>query len=137
MKRIILAAALVLGALPATAATVETAEGNWSNLPKMKLQSRRMLDPRMVGQIHFLVSSGQCTMEGQNKRRMDMTIPFAAQFSSDGTLNRVVLKKMGCAEAESIVGGQLVEMIEEGIWKPTGENSEGWYRGEISFSSEA
>lgn len=136
MKALVLAAAMVIGAMPVAAAEVQTAEGDWSNLPELRLTQRRVISPIMVGQIHNLIVLGECSIPGQNKKKLDMTVPFAAQFAPDGALERVVMKPVGCAKAESILGGQVVEMIANGTFKATGANSEGWYKGEISFSSQ-
>jgi hypothetical protein len=76
-------------------------------------------------------------MPGQSRKRLDMTVPFVVHYAPDGTLNRIVIKRLGCAQAEGIVGGSVLELVQSGEYKSTGANSEGWYRGVISFSSES
>ena len=132
MKRL-LALALLLSPVPATAATVEVADGNWSFLPSLKQRGYEHMDDRAIYNVYALVRSGKCTLPGQSHQKLDMTLPFAAHFNADGTLNRIVMKRLGCPEAESLLGGVLLEMIQGGDYKPTGENPDGWYRGELSF----
>ena len=135
MKRF-LALALLLGSVPASAATVEVANGNWSYLPLMKQRGLVQMSSEAITRIHQIVAEGECTLPGQSKRKLDMTVSFAAHFNPDGTLNRVVLKRLGCPEAEGILGGAVLELVKRGEYKPTGVNTEGWYRGELSFSSQ-
>jgi hypothetical protein len=39
-----------------------------------------------------------------------------------------------CAEAESVVGGTLLEMIQAGDYAPTAKSAAGWYKGGLGFS---
>ena len=134
MKRLV-AIALLLGSVQASAATVEVATGDWSALPLLKHRAFESISSRAVARIHEVVATGECDLPGQSKRRLDMTIPFAAQFSPDGTLNRIIMPKMNCAPIENIMGRVLLDLVESGEYAPTGENVNGWYRSEISFSS--
>ena len=63
-----------------------------------------------------------------------MRLSFAAQFDRGGTLQRVVLPPLNCAEAEGIIGGALIEMMQGGDYRPTGKNPDGWYRGQFTFT---
>ncbi|HEY0445820.1 MAG TPA: hypothetical protein VGD19_05135 [Allosphingosinicella sp.] len=134
MKRL-LALALLVGAAAAPAATVETATGDWSNLPLLKHRGFEGISSRAVARIHEVVATGECTLPGQTKRKLDLTVPFAVHFQPDGTLDRVIMPKMNCAPVEAIMGRVLLDLVESGEYRPTGENQEGWYRSEISFSS--
>lgn len=134
MKRF-LALALLLGSFPAAAQTVEVAEGKWNNLPYAKERGLGSISSNAVARIHEVIASGDCEVPGQSKRKLDMTVPFALQFSPEGALQKIILQKIGCAEIEGILGGTVLELVKLGKYAPTGENSAGWYRSEISFSS--
>mgnify|MGYP003579400078 CR=1 FL=1 len=134
MRRLI-ALALLLGSAAASAATVEVATGDWNGLPAMKARGSESISSMAIANIHDVIRNGQCTLPGQSKRKVDLTIPFAAQFAPNGTLNRVILPNMQCQRIEAIMGRVLLDLIESGEYQPTGENPEGWYRSEISFSS--
>ncbi len=133
--KLFLAAALLLGSTAATAATVEVATGDWSGLPVLKTRNFDSISPRAVGRIHEIVARGECTLPGQNKRKLDLTVPFAVHFQPNGTLDRVIIPRMNCEKIESIMGRVLLDLVESGEYKSTGENSEGWYRSAISFSN--
>lgn len=133
MKRL-LAIALLLAPVPAAAATrVEVADGNWSYLPLMKQSGSDHLNNDALARIDEIIHEKKCTFPGQQGPNYDVTVSFAAHFAPDGALDRLVMKRLNCPEVESLVGGALLEMINGGDYRPTGANSDGWYRGELSF----
>lgn len=127
-----LLAALAAASTPSV--TVETAEGDWSNLPRLKQGGHDHLNTKVMVRLHEIASQGQCSLPGYSGRRLDLRLSFAAQFDPDGTLRRVVLPKLNCPEAEGIIGGALLEMMQGGDYQPTGKNPDGWYRGNFAFS---
>jgi len=130
------AAALLLAAIsmPAAAVTVETAAGDWSNLPKLSQRGYNHLNEKMQAKLFEIAQSNQCPTVALKQGRLDFNITFATQYAPDGTLQRVVLPKLNCAEAESVVGGTLLEMIQAGDYAPTDKSPAGWYRGGLAFS---
>ena len=135
MKLFVAALALAAVSIPATAQTVQSAEGDWSSLPRMKFSSRAMLDSDIIDGVQGLVKSGECRLNGVSKRHVDMSVPFLIRFSASGAVEEVVVRKLGCPKAESLLGGAIVEMAKAGSFTPTGQNTTGWYRSELSFSS--
>ena len=132
MKALI-AAALLMAASTAQAMTIETASGDWSDIPLMKSRGYSLNEP-VITRVYDLVRTGSCTIEGQSRKKLDMTVPFLVHYRSDGTPDRLVLSKIGCAEAESVIGGALVVLVDKGQFQSTGVNRAGWYRSEVSFS---
>lgn len=131
----LLALTLLLASAPAAAQTVEVAESDWSYLPQMRHVSNNHLDDIALAGVHDVISRGDCELPGQRKDNVDLTVPFAAQLSSDGKVNRLVLKKLGCPEIEGIVAGALLEMLKGGDYQIASRNAEGWYQGQFSFAS--
>ena len=132
MKALI-AATLLMASTSVAAMEVETATGDWSEIPLLKTRGYSLND-HVVGRIHELVESGACKIEGQSKRKLDMTVPFLVHYSKQGEPDRLVLNKIGCAEAEGVIGGALVVMVNQGNFRSTGLNQTGWYRSQVSFS---
>ena len=130
------AAVLLLGviSMPAAAVTVETAAGDWSNLPKLSQRGYNHLNEKMQAKLFEIAQSNHCPAFGLKQGRLDFNITFATQYAPDGTLQRIVLPKLDCAEAESVVGGTLLEMVQAGDYAPTGKSPAGWYRGGLAFS---
>ena len=136
MKRL-LALALLITAVPAASATVtprvEVAEGNWSFLPLMKQQGNDNINNDALARINEIVVDRQCTLPGQQGENYDVRLSFAAHFTPQGALDRLVMNKLNCPEIEGLLGGILLEMLQAGDYKPTRHNPDGWYRGELSF----
>lgn len=138
MKRLLIPA-LLLGSIPAVCAaappSVETANANWSQLPKLKQHSNDHMSNTAISRIYEISGEGKCSIPGRNGRGLlDFDMSFAAQFEKDGSLNRVILPKMNCPEAEGVLGGILVKMIQSGDYRNDGSNEDGWYRGDLSFT---
>jgi len=136
MKQL-LAFALLLAPVPATAASVETANGDWSKLPALQHRGYDHLSTRMMQKLFEISSEGKCVLPGRSgrlKKELNLSLSFAAQFQPDGTLTRVILPKLNCPEGEGVIGGAILEMTQGGDYKPTGKNLDGWYRGQFSFS---
>lgn len=137
MKRI-LAPALCLALVAASAppVSVETANGDWSKLPLLDQRSSDHLSGGVMARLHDIVKRHQCQIGDYVGTRLDFGVSFAAKFDPDGTLRQIVIPKLNCPQAEGLVGGALLEMIHQGDYRPTGKNSEGWYRGNFSFAFE-
>ena len=137
MKRF-LALSLLLNSLPAPALaaspSVEVANANWSFLPNMKQRSSDHLSNVAIARIHEIAREGKCAIPGVQGTLLDFDLSFAAHFNPDGSLSRIVMQKLGCAEAEGILGGVLLKMVQGGDYKPDGSNEDGWYRGTLSFT---
>jgi len=138
MKRF-LAAPLFLMVLAASGPEqpiVETAGGDWHQLPPMKFRGYDHLQPKVMAYLYQIAAGRQCTIPGYTVGKLDLNLPFAAQFGADGGLQRVILPKLNCPAAEGALGGALIDMIRAGDYRPTGENPEGWYQSKLSFDFE-
>jgi hypothetical protein len=130
------ALALFLGAfaVPASAVTVETANGDWSKLPLLSQRGYQHLNEKMEAKLFEIAQSKQCQSFNLKEGRLDFSISFAAQYAADGALSRVVIPKLDCAQAESVLGGALLEMLKAGDYAPTGKSGGGWYQGGLGFT---
>ncbi len=134
----LLALALLLAPVPAAATvSVETANGDWSQLPALHHRGYDHLSTKMMQKLFEISSEGKCVLPGRSgrmKKELNLSLSFAAHFEPNGTLTRVILPKLNCPEGEGVIGGALLEMMRGGDYKPTGKNLDGWYRGQFSFS---
>jgi hypothetical protein len=130
------AVALLLAALsmPAAAVTVETANGDWSKLPKLSQRGYNHLNEKMQAKLFEIAESNTCPSFALKQGRLDFNITFATQYGPDGSLQRIVMPKLDCAQAESVVGGALLEMMQAGDYAPSGKSPAGWYKGGLVFS---
>lgn len=121
-------------AAPVGATTVETADGDWSKLPELSQRGYNHLGEKMQAKLYEIAASQQCPSFGLKQGRLDMRVSFAAQYLPDGTLDKLILPKLGCSSAESVLGGTLMEMFKGGDYAPTGKNPDGWYRGGLTIN---
>lgn len=129
--------ALVFAAIsmPAAASvSVETAAGDWSKLPQLSQRGYEHLSEKMQAKLYEIAGSGHCPSFALSHDRLDLKISFAVQYDGSGGLARVILPKLDCAEAESVVGGTLLEMLQAGDYAATGKSPNGWYQGALGFS---
>jgi hypothetical protein len=134
--KLLLPLSLILGlaAGPLPSATVVTADGDWSSLPRLQERGYDHLNTKVMVRLHEIASQGQCRLPGYSGGTLNFRLSFAAQFDPAGSLQRVVLPKLNCPEAEGIIGGTVLEMVRDGDYRPTGKSPEGWYRGQFTFS---
>jgi hypothetical protein len=125
---------LAAASMPAAAVTVESATGDWSKLPRLSQRGYQNLTEKMQAKLFEIAESKQCPSFGLTQGRLDFRISFATHYASDGTLERLILPKLDCAEAEGVVGGAVLGMLQAGDYSPTGQSKNGWYQGELGFT---
>lgn len=130
-----LAAALLLGSVPAAAASVEVATGDWSNIPWAERRAYNIISGEAVDRIHKSFANGSCKMRGQTKNRVNLRVPFLVKFADDGSVDRIVVRKLGCPDVEAVLGSALLHQVKGGDYKATGENEALWYRSEVLLTS--
>jgi hypothetical protein len=125
---------LVAVSVPAAAVTVETAAGDWTKLPQLSQRGYEHLNEKMQARLYEIAESKQCPAFGLKEGRLDFSVTFAVQYAPDGSLARLVMPKLDCPEAEGVVGGTLLEMLQAGDYAPTAKSPAGWYKGGLGFS---
>lgn len=113
---------------------VSVASGDWSNIPLVRNQGTLRISTEAVEQIEA-AAFGECAKPGQSDRHLKLTIPFLIRFSPQGSVEQVVVRRMNCPRIEQVAGGAVLQIARDGGYRPTGENLEHWYRGEINIKS--
>jgi hypothetical protein len=136
MKRLFIFALLAAAAsTPASAGVmVATATGDWSNLPQLSQHGYNHLDEKMQAKLFEIAQSNKCPAFVLQQGRLDLHVTFATQYAAHNSLQALLLPKLDCAEAESVLGGTLLEMVQKGDYVPTGHSESGWYQGGLTFS---
>ena len=132
MKHLLISTMLLAGTA-AHAQTVETAVGDWAGIPHIEAQGIHRMGFDWMDKMEALAKTRECEVQGFWAKKIDLTVPFMLNFSPDGTLQRVVVRKLGCEKLESLVGGAIMQLAQAGEYRPTGQNKMGWYRSEYSF----
>lgn len=126
---------LAFFSVPAVAGvTVESATGDWSKVPQLSQRGYQHLNEKMEAKLYEIASSGRCPSFTLNHDRLDFRISFATQYVADGSLTRIVLPQLSCADAEAVIGGALLEMLQGGDYAPSGKSPNGWYQGALGFT---
>ena len=128
--------ALAVGMATAASAgvSVETASGDWKNLPQLTPRGYNHLPEKAQAKLFEIAESKTCPSFQLTQGRLDFRMGFAVLYDSSGTLTRLLLPTMGCPAAESVAGGVVLEMIQAGDYAPNGKSSTGWYQGTLGFS---
>lgn len=135
MKRL-LALPLLLATIAAAAPSskVEVATGDWNDLPALQSRGYDHLHSNVMQRIWELAHSKTCTIPGYSIGNLDFRMSFAAQYNPDGSVARLVVPKLDCPEAEGLLAGALLEMIQGGDYRRSGGDSpDGWYKGSLTF----
>ena len=127
---------LALGTATAASAAVqvETATGDWKNLPQLSQRGYDHLPERARAKLFEIAEAKGCPSFLLSQGRLDFRLGFAVQYDSVGALTRLLLPTMGCPAAESVAGGAILGMLQGGDYAPTGKSSTGWYQGTLGFS---
>lgn len=131
MVRLMMISAAMFSA-PLAAHSVETAKGNWSEIPLLARHHTVRLSDQALANIDTLVAAGKCDAIKKDQR-IDLDMDFLVEFSQDNQIKRVVVEEIGCPEVEAIAATATSQAAHKGWLKPTGENDAGWYRGSITY----
>jgi hypothetical protein len=116
---------------------VETATGNWNDLPRLESRGYAHLNSNAMQRIWEIAKERKCKIPGYVTGKLDMRLNFAVQYDDSGNLARVILPPLDCPEAEGIIAGAVIEMVRGGDFKRKGASPEGWYQGDLFFGFEA
>lgn len=134
MIRTLLAVSAAFLCQPAFAQSVEVADGDWAGIPVAATTGGpAWISEASMARIDKLVAAGKCIAVG-NRKRVNLNVPVLFQFDGTGTVQKVVVRRIGCPEVESVVASVAASRVKLGYYKPTGQNQTGWYRGEVSYS---
>lgn len=132
MRLVLIATAIVALAAPTAAQRIEVADGDWSDFPTLEKSQTVNLGDGAMNTIDRLVADGKCSKIG-SKKRIRMDIPFLVQFVDGAKVERVMLKRIGCPEVESIAANAAYYAAKAGRIRPGTSNAAGWYRGTVSY----
>ena len=134
MRPLLLTALFALAATPLAAQRVEVADADndWADFPALAKSMTVNLGDRAMADIDRLVAAGKCKAIG-NKKRIRMQIPFLVQFGDTGSVDRVMLKRIGCPEVESIAASAALYAAQDGRIRQGSGNAAGWYRGSVNY----
>lgn len=133
MKRLCIGLALLCSAAAAGAQAVDAGRGDWDRFPAAQDSGRRYLSAAAMDRIEEIARQGACRVPGLRRYPVDLSVPFVLRFNAAGSVERIVVRDLGCPELERLLGGALQEMAAAGEYRPT--RGPGWYRSSIEFAN--
>ena len=124
---------LALAAASAPPVSVIAGTGDWSNLPPIGDNGTFHQSKNLMLALNDIATTRECRLPGFNGQRFDFNMSFAALFDDNGNLLQIIIPKLNCPKAESVIGGTIKEMIQGGDYRPTRQSTT-WYRGDLSFN---
>ncbi len=128
-----LSALLLILASP-TYAPIYVGKFDPADFPDAQKIERRMPHADLNNRIEKILSEKRCTIEGQTKTRFDIVVPYAVLMDASGKPERVVVKDLGCAPIERLVGEIGSELANAGDFKAARSGTRSWYVSEAYFT---
>ena len=113
---------------------VDVGRFNSKDFPNLTTLERRMPHGDMVARVEQILAKRTCRLKGQTKTDFDITVPYAALMEDGGTLKRVVVKEIGCAPIETLIGQIVAARAARGDFPVKQGEGERWYASEVSFT---
>ncbi len=127
-------AALLLLAAPTTYAPLFVGRFDPADFPNAQKIERRMPNADLNNRIEKILSEKRCSLEGQTKTRFEIVVPYAVLMDPAGKPEKVVVKDLGCAPIESLVGQIGSELANAGDFKVAHNSGRRWYVSEAYFT---
>lgn len=122
---------LALASVPSVG--IEVGRFNSGDFPDAQKVARHVPQGELTERVERILSAQQCRFDGQNKARFNITVPYAVKLAPSGQAERIVVKDIGCAPIESLVGQVAQQMSARGDFKSQSTVSR-WYVSEVYFA---
>lgn len=105
-----------------------------AEFPNAHKVERRMPHADLNNRIERILGSQECKLNGQTKTRFDIVVPYAVLMEPSGQPKKVVVKEIGCAPIERLVGEIGSELAKAGDFKIAASSGDRWYVTEAYFT---
>lgn len=105
--------------------------GDWSTLPELALQRRRLDDAPVADYVRDEVLAGRCDAAVVTATGQSLSVDLAVQVAANGQVRRIVPRAIGCATVEQYATG-LASRMTRTPFSPPGADS--WFRTTIDFA---
>jgi hypothetical protein len=98
-----------------------------AEFPDAQVIPRRLPHSDLNNRVEKILGSGRCAIEGQTKLRYDIVVPYAVLLNASGEPQKVVVKEIGCAPIERLVGEIGSELATAKDFKLVHSKGDRWY----------
>lgn len=119
--------------LASTSVPIEVGRFNPSEFPEALKVERRMPQADLTNRVEQILAN-ECKLDGQTKIRFDIVVPYAIRLNPDGEPTKVVVKEIGCAQIERLVGEIALELAKARDFKIAHGAGDRWYVSEAYFT---
>jgi len=113
---------------------IEVGRFDPSAFPNAQKVERRMPHADLNNRVERILAKRECRLEGQNKTKYDIVVPYAILMDPLGEPKKVVVKDIGCAPIERLVGEIASELGKAGDFKVPRKDDDRWYVSEAYFT---
>jgi hypothetical protein len=124
----------ILAAAAMSGIPVDVGRFDQSQFPNATKVERRMPHAELTHRVDRILAAGQCELPGQSKMRYNINVPYAVLMQPSGEVTRVVVKEIGCAPIELLVGQVALELSRAGDFRTSHQQGERWYVSELHFA---
>jgi hypothetical protein len=120
--------------LAASSIPIEVGKFDATKFPDAKKVERRMPQADLVRRVDTILGEKACALPGQSKDKYDIVVPYAVLIQPSGAPSKIVVKDIGCAPIETLVGQIASELAKAGDFRPGHSDTERWYVSEADFA---
>lgn len=113
---------------------IEVGRFDEAEFPNAQRVERRMPHAELTHRVDKILASRTCQLPGQTKTRYNIVVPYAVLMQPSGAISKLVVKEIGCAPIELLVGQVAVELARAGDFKTSHQQGGRWYVSEVSFA---
>lgn len=120
--------------MAATTVPIHVGRFDPAEFPEAERIERRLPHADLNHRVEQMLTSSDCKLEGQTKLRYDIVVPYAVLLESSGEAKKVVVKDIGCARIERLVGEIAAELAKAKDFKLKHQAGDRWYVSEAYFT---
>lgn len=126
--------AFVMALASTTYAPIHVGRFDPADYPNAHKVERRMPHADLNNRIERILAAHECKLDGQTKTRFNIVVPYAVLMEPSGQPKKVVVKDIGCAQIERLVGEIGSELANAGDFRVAHNDGAEWYVSEAYFT---
>jgi len=126
--------AIVFASALSAQVPIEVGRFDEAEFPNAQKVERRMPLAELNHRVEKILAGRRCQLPGQTKTRYDIVVPYAVLMQPSGAITRLVVKEIGCAPIELLVGQVAVELAKAGDFRTSNQQGGRWYVSEVTFA---